>query len=64
MEESGGRKTLWQIIKFLIVSGLVTIIQLVLVNVLYFVMDKDSYLPFFISNLAANVYGYSEASHD
>ena len=57
-ESSEGKKTLWQIVKFLIVSGLVTIIQLVLVNVLYFVMDKESYLPFFLSNLAANVYGY------
>ena len=52
------KKTLWQIIKFLIVSGLVSIIQLVLVNVLYFTMPEDSYLPFFISNLAANIYGY------
>lgn len=51
-------KTLWQIVKFLFVSGLVTIIQLVLVNVLYFTMSRDSYLPFFISNLAANIYGY------
>ena len=36
--EKKGIKTLWQAIKFLIVSCLVTIIQLVLVNLLYFLM--------------------------
>lgn len=78
-----GTKTLWQILKFLVVSGLVTVIQLVLVNVLYFAFkewkaplpsvlagiftaetvgagnDNWGYvLPFFVSNLAANIYGY------
>ena len=34
-EEKGSfMKTLWQLVKFLVVSGLVTIIQLVLANVL------------------------------
>ena len=33
-------KTIWQLVKFLVVSGLVTIIQLVLANVLPFVFDR------------------------
>lgn len=78
-----GKKTVWQFIKFLLVSGIVSIIQLVLVNVLFFLLrgwkaplppflagiftastvgpgnDNWGYvLPFFLSNLAANVYGY------
>lgn len=78
-----GKKTVWQIIKFVLVSGIVSIIQLVLVNVLFFVMrewkaplpgflaaifssstvgagnDNWGYvLPFFLSNLIANIYGY------
>ncbi len=40
-EEKGSlMKTLWQIVKFLVVSGLVTIIQLVLAAVLPFIFDK------------------------
>lgn len=40
-EEKGSfMKTLWQLVKFLIVSGLVTIIQLVLANVLPLVFDS------------------------
>ena len=39
-EKGSGIKTLWQLIKFMVVSGLVTIIQLVLANVLPFVFDK------------------------
>ena len=39
-EEKGSfMKTLWQLVKFLVVSGLVTIIQLVLANVLPFIFD-------------------------
>lgn len=92
-------KTLWQLVKFLVVSGLVTIIQLVLAYLLPFIFDhvtatlptflqaifqpnaifdvttdagaKDFakyvvdgvvtwgyVLPFFLSNLIANIYGY------
>ena len=99
-EEKGSlMKTLWQLVKFLVVSGLVTIIQLVLANVLPFIFDgvkavipellrgifdpnlifdpntKEGaeqvskyvvdgvvtwgyLLPFFLSNLIANIYGY------
>lgn len=40
-EEKGSfMKTLWQIVKFLVVSGLVTIIQLVLANVLPLIFDS------------------------
>ena len=39
-EKGSGIKTLWQLIKFMVVSGLVTIIQLVLANVLPFIFDK------------------------
>lgn len=78
-----GKKTIWQLLKFVLVSGIVSIIQLVLVNVLFFVMrqwkaplpgflaaiftqstvgagnDNWGYvLPFFLSNLIANIYGY------
>lgn len=78
-----GKKTIWQFIKFILVSGIVSIIQLVLVNVLFFLMrdwkvplppflagiftsatvgvgnDNWGYvLPFFLSNLIANIYGY------
>lgn len=38
--EKGGKKTIWQIIKFIIVSSLVTLIQLGLVNLLYFLMKS------------------------
>jgi putative flippase GtrA len=88
-------KTLWQLVKFLVVSGLVTIIQLVLAYLLPFIFDhvqatlpvflqgifnpnfifeagSDDYtkyvhdgittwgyvLPFLLSNLIANIYGY------
>lgn len=78
-----GKKTIWEFLKFLLVSGIVSIIQLILVNVLFFVMrgwkaplpdflaaiftpstvglgnDNWGYvLPFFLSNLIANIYGY------
>lgn len=78
-----GKKTIWQVIKFILVSCIVSIIQLVLVNVLFFLMrewkaplpaflagiftpqtvgignDNWGYvLPFFLSNLIANIYGY------
>ena len=81
--ETDAKKSLWEVIKFLLVSGVVGIIQLVLVNVLYFglqgwtaplptwlagifseqVMGAGHanwgyVLPFFLSNLIANVYGY------
>lgn len=92
-------KTIWQLVKFLVVSGLVTIIQLVLANVLPLIFDGVTatlpvflqgifkpdvifdastakgveqmgkyvidgvvtwgyLLPFFLSNLIANVYGF------
>lgn len=38
--EEDGKKTIWQIIKFIVVSLLVTIIQLALVNLLYFFMKS------------------------
>lgn len=99
-EEKGSFiKTLWQLVKFLVVSGLVTIIQLVLAYVLPLIFDNvtatlpgflqvifqpdaifdittasgaEDYakyvvdgvvtwgyvLPFFLSNLIANIYGY------
>ena len=99
-EEKGSLvKTIWQFVKFLVVSGLVTIIQLVLANVLPLIFDKvtatipaflqgifnpslifdpstdagaaqiakyviggvvtwEYLLPFFLSNLIANIYGF------
>ncbi len=36
--KGAGRKTIWQVVKFLVVSLLVTIIQIALVNLLYFLM--------------------------
>ena len=81
--EHKAKKSLWEIVKFLLVSCLVSIIQLVLVNALYFGMQGWTaplpawlagifseqtmgarhsnwgyVLPFFLSNLIANVYGY------
>lgn len=78
-----GKKTIWQVIKFILVSCIVSIIQLVLVNLLFYLMrdfkaqlpdvlkriftpetvgagnDNWGYvLPFFLSNLIANIYGY------
>lgn len=78
-----GKKTVWELIKFMLVSCIVSIIQLVLVNLLFYMMrgwkaplppflagifsastvgagnDNWGYvLPFFLSNLIANIYGY------
>ena len=52
-EEKGSLiKTIWQFVKFLVVSGLVTIIQLVLANVLPFVFDKvTTTLPAFLQGI-------------
>lgn len=51
-EEKGSLvKTIWQLIKFMIVSGLVTIIQLVLAYVLPFIFDMETFkvaLPGFL----------------
>lgn len=77
------KKTLWQFIKFILVSSVAGIIQITLVNVLYWALrgwttplpdflagifsaatvgagnDNWGYvLPFFASNLLANIYGY------
>lgn len=54
-EEKGSFiKTLWQILKFLVVSGLVTIIQLVLANVLPLVFDSvTATLPAFLQGIFA-----------
>ena len=74
---------LWQIVKFLVVSCMATIIQLVLVNILHSSMKSITtpitgflskifteqtmgvgnttwgyILPWFLSNLIANIYGY------
>lgn len=47
-------KTLWQIVKFLVVSGLVTIIQLVLANVLPLIFDGvTATLPTFLQGIFA-----------
>ena len=54
-EEKGSFiKTLWQLLKFLVVSGLVTIIQLVLANVLPLVFDSvTATLPAFLQGIFA-----------
>ena len=54
-EEKGSFiKTLWQLLKFLVVSGLVTIIQLVLANVLPLVFDSvTATLPAFLQGISA-----------
>ena len=45
-------KTLWQLVKFLVVSGLVTIIQLVLANVLPLIFDGvTATLPVFLQGI-------------
>lgn len=45
-------KTLWQLVKFLVVSGLVTIIQLVLANVLPLIFDSvKATLPMFLQGI-------------
>lgn len=52
-EEKGSFiKTVWQLVKFLVVSGLVTIIQLVLANVLPFIFDRvTAPLPGFLQGI-------------
>lgn len=52
-EEKGSFiKTVWQLVKFLVVSGLVTIIQLVLANVLPFIFDRvTTTLPAFLQGI-------------
>lgn len=54
-EEKGSLvKTIWQLVKFLVVSGLVTIIQLVLANVLPFIFDSvTATLPTFLQGIFA-----------
>ena len=61
------KKSIGEIVKFLLVSCIVGVIQLVLVNGLYFGLkswtaplpDFLGYvLPFFASNAVANIYGY------
>lgn len=47
-------KTIWQLVKFLVVSGLVTIIQLVLANVLPLIFDGvTATLPTFLQSIFA-----------
>lgn len=47
-------KTIWQLVKFLVVSGLVTIIQLVLANVLPLIFDGvTATLPAFLQGIFA-----------
>ncbi len=52
-EEKGSLiKTIWQLVKFLVVSGLVTIIQLVLANVLPLIFDRvTTTLPVFLQGI-------------
>ncbi len=52
-EEKGSFiKTVWQLVKFLVVSGLVTIIQLVLANVLPLIFDSvTTTLPAFLQGI-------------
>ena len=52
-ESKGNKiKTIWQAIKFVIVSLLVTLIQLLLVNLLYFLLvDYKQPLPDFLSSI-------------
>lgn len=52
------KEGLWQFIKFTFVSTSVGIVQIILVNVFYLVMAEGSSLPYFLSNLLANIYGY------
>ena len=50
--ESSGKKTIWQVVKFIVVSLLVTIIQLALVNLLYFFMKNwTEPLPGFLGDI-------------
>ena len=54
-EEKGSFiKTVWQLVKFLVVSGLVTIIQLVLANVLPLIFDSLSF--FLLSALSSSIH--------
>ena len=49
---TSGKKTIWQIVKFIVVSLLVTIIQLALVNILYFFMKEwKEPLPRFLGEI-------------
>lgn len=82
-EEKESKKTFWQMVGFLLVSSIASVIQLVSVNVLLALMrswkaplpsfmngifntttvgagnDNWGYvLPFFLSNMLANIYGY------
>ena len=51
-EKGSGIKALWQFLKFIVVSGLVTIIQLVLANVLPLIFDKvTTPLPTFLQGI-------------
>ncbi len=55
-EKGSGIKALWQFLKFIVVSGLVTIIQLVLANVLPLIFDKPAFkvgLPEFLQGIFA-----------
>lgn len=50
--EQSGKKTIWQFIKFIVVSLLVTIIQLALVNLLYFLLKNwKAPLPDFLAKI-------------
>ena len=50
--EAGGKKTIWQIIKFSVVGCLVTLIQLGLVNLLYFLMKSwQEPMPGFLAEI-------------
>jgi putative flippase GtrA len=50
--DNNGKKTIWQIVKFIVVSLLVTIIQLALVNLLYFFMKNwQEPLPGFLGEI-------------
>lgn len=50
--ENKGKKTIWQMVKFIVVSLLVTIIQLAIVNLLYFLLKNwTTPLPLFLANI-------------
>ncbi len=50
--DAGGKKSLWQFVKFLLVSGLAGIIQLVLANVLPLVFDRvTAAIPGFLQGI-------------
>ncbi len=52
------KKTLWQIVKFTLISCIVSVLQIVLVNVFTLISAPDKEWPYLLSNLLANVYGY------